>query len=750
MNKLSKKLFSIFTSLVLVAGVSVPRISANAEVQQPSTTITIFHTNDMHGRLLDASKSGVLTQIGADYTAAIKKSVPDSLLIDAGDATQGLPFASISKGADVIALMNAAGYDGMVLGNHEFDYGKAQALANAALAKFPMVSANTLDNGKPLLAGINGNNGQDFIKTVNGVKIGFFGITTQETVYKTNPSNLPGITFEDPIATSKTEVAKLKSEGAKVIVGIMHIGNDASSSPISEDIAKAVDGINVIIDGHSHSVENKIVNATLIAQTACYSANIGRIDITVAGDGTISSTENLIPASKVTGISKDPDATVKALADKINESQQPIFKNIVGFTNSTLWGGTVNGQSVARLGETSMGDLIADSMIYGAKSQVTGTEYSLLPIVALENGGGVRDSILPGYINQGQVTTVLPFGNILSLKVVTPSILYKAMENGVSSIVLKDGKISGADGRFPQISGMRFEYNPALPKLSRVTKIVLTNPDGSDKQVLNPTDNTTEIVLASNDYEIGGGDGYNMLGSLKNIGEGGALDVLCSQYITKLTKDNGGIFSYPNNQNRCTITTGYDFKPYTASITVNKDSSPLANAAVKYSIDGGKSIQAVTDANGILTIANIPSGAHTIRVTNNNLLAFTYINDMIGLNTSDKIAVTVATNDQASAAEVFAKINALSSNPTLADKDAIAAARKAYDELTDSQKALVTNYSKLTQVETAFAKLSTESSQTSNLSQTGSIANIDSLLGLSVLMLLAGTALLAHKKKDTN
>lgn len=219
MKKSYKKFLSIALSFALVLVTCGTRLTAVTVKAATGTQITIFHTNDMHGRLLDATKvdsnkNTVLTQIGADYVAAIKESVPGSLLIDAGDATQGLPFSTVSKGADVINLMNAAGYDGMTLGNHEFDYGKTQLLSNAALAKFPVVSANTMDNGKPLLAGINGNNGEDFIKTVNGIKVGFFGITTQETVYKTNPSNLPGVTFSDTISTSQAEVTKLKGEGA--------------------------------------------------------------------------------------------------------------------------------------------------------------------------------------------------------------------------------------------------------------------------------------------------------------------------------------------------------------------------------------------------------------------------------------------------------------------------------------------------------------------------------------------------------
>lgn len=699
-SKFPKRLSSILISLVMVLGILNVKFTAFAEENSTSVQITIFHTNDMHGRLLNAFNNAtpkVLTQIGADYVAAIKKSVPGSILIDAGDATQGLPFATISKGADVIKLMNAVGYDGMLLGNHEFDYGKDQAFANASLANFPVISANTKLNGKPFLEGVNGNNGQNFIKIVNGVKIGFFGITTEETVYKTNPSNLQGITFEDPIKTSQQQVDKLKSEGAKVIVGIMHIGNDSSSDPVSEDIAQKINGINVIIDGHSHTVENKVVNNTLIAQTGANSANLGRIDINIDSNGNISSTESLISAAQATTYA--PDSTVSALLSQISSSQSAIFAKVVGHTDTTLWGGTVNGQSVGRLVETNLGDLVADAMADSAKLQVKGTEYDGLPVVSLENGGGIRDTIPAGDINQGQVTTVLPFGNILSLKEVTPNILYGVLENGVSKITGQDktsGEIKGADGRFPQISGMRFEYNPLNEVGNRVTKIVLLNSDGTDKQVLDRNDKSTRIVLVSNDYEVGGGDGYTMLGSLKNIGEGNALDVVTAQYITKLTQNGGGSFSYASTQNRIKVISDFTYVPYTASITVKNGKDPLSNTVVFYSIDKGQAVTAKTDENGVLTISNVASGSHTISIVYNNTKTDVYINNIIG-------------------AAISTPVNAVfsSAQPAAADKTA-------------------------------------ENSSAGVLPQTGSYVDTTSLIIIGFVFIIFGGTIFAYKRKSIN
>lgn len=770
---MKKKLTAYIVSIMIIISsfaVQIPVYAA--DTSDGSVSITVFHTNDMHSRVLDSFKNNVLTQIGSDYVSAIKKSVPNSLLIDAGDATQGLPFATLTKGADVIKLMNAAGYDGMVLGNHEFDYGQDNTLSNAKLANFPVISANTIKNGKPFLEGINGNNGCDFIKTVNGIKVGFFGITTQETSYKTNPANITGITFEDPIATSKAEVAKLKSEGASVIIAIDHIGDDPSSNPTSSDIAKNVDGINVIIDGHSHTLENTVVNNTLIAQTVCYSANLGRLDIKVSPDGKVTAAENMISAADATKYT--PDSNVSNLASQINEKQKQLFATKVGHTSTALWAGTVNNQSIARIGETNLGDLIADAMKDSTKSQVQGTAYENLPIVALENGGGVRDSIPEGDITAGEISTVLPFGNILSLKEVTPAILYGVIENGVSKVVSQDqttGVLNGADGRFPQISGIRFEYDPTKPSLNRVNKIYLLNADGSDKQLLDKNDTTTKIVLVSNDYEVSGGDGYTMLGNLKNIGEGASLDGIVTKYISDLTQNGNGTFSYPMVQGRSKVVSNYVYKPYTAAITlVGSDSKNLANASVLYSIDKGTVYSANTDANGVLKISNIPSGAHTVSILTSGAAADAYIDDLIGSGTVSPVSAALQVSNSYVAEKVTDIINKIPDKVTLTDKPAVTIARAAYNLLTPDQKTLVANSNKLTEAEKAINNLNPapasnttapvsgkSNSNTSNakpasaakLPQTGSLVDTNLLIDLGILLLAIGATLFAASKKNT-
>ncbi|RDU24633.1 bifunctional metallophosphatase/5'-nucleotidase [Anaerosacchariphilus polymeriproducens] len=734
-----------------------------------TTTITIFHTNDLHGHLIDEYNSaGTLTTIGMDYVAAIRNSVPDSLLVDAGDSTQGVPFANISKGKDVIKLTNAARYDVGVLGNHEFDFGLNAALTNVKNANYPILSANTIYNKLPFLKDIKGigiteNNGCNLIKMVNGIKVGFFGITTPETAYKTNPSYLKdstsSVTFEDPITISQQEINKLKAEGAQVIVGIMHIGNEPTASPNSIDIANQLSGLNILIDAHSHTVENNVVNGTLIAQVGCYGEALGRIDVTVSDNGEVSSKETLInPADAQKTYTPDP--AIKTLAEDLSNKQSTQFQKVIGHTSSVLWGGVVDDTSVARLVESNLGDLVADAMADNAREHIADTNVANLPVVALENGGGVRESIPAGDITFGHVSTVLPFGNLLSLKEVTPNILYQILENGVSKIGGQDlttGVISGADGRFPQVSGMRFSYNPngspsntsLTPAVTgnRIKQIVLLNSDGSDMQTLDRNDTSTKIVLATNDYENAGGDGYTMLSDIKNIGEGDALDVITANYIKKLTNQGNGTFSYPNSQNRICVDTDFIYPNYIAAITLTDKNGTIANKQVLYNLDNTSAAYGTTDENGILTITNLTSGAHTIYVYHNDNCNAAYVNDIIG-KTAAASEMTAQSDEQKIAHHMMKKILALPFNITSSNVDTVNAALESFKNLTEAQKDLIANASLLISKKEIALSISAKKENSSTANPNVTVNNSFIFLLILINIITAICILIIYIKKN--
>lgn len=283
----------------------------------------------------------------------------------------------------------------------------------------------------------------------------------------------------------------------------------------------------------------------------------------------------------------------------------------MGTSKTPLWGGTINGINEARLSETNLGCLVADAMTWKAKQLVplTHPAYRDLPIVALQNGGGVRATVKAGNITVGDVLNVLPFGNTIAFKVVTPAQLYAIVENGVSKVVSQNastGQISGADGRFPQISGFSFTYDPRKPAGSRVTSLSLDNHTS-----LNRTDSSGKLILASNDYEIAGGDGYGILKGLPSAGEGSGLDTVLEDYIQNL----GGTVSPPIFSKRITCAGGYVPKPYTASVRVEQNGVPVtANTAVSYSVDGSGFQDATAGEGGIVSLPNLPDGPHAVQV----------------------------------------------------------------------------------------------------------------------------------------
>ncbi len=648
----SAAMATLLSFTLVFAMAPLTALSASA-ADDSNNTITIYHTNDIHGKLNSTyNEDGTLSQIGMDVLASAKENTPNSLLVDSGDVSQGQLITAQSKGAFAFTMMNAAGYDVMTLGNHEFDYGVDQLLSNVKTAKFPVLAANVKRDGSLLLKGVQSGidgydgNGASVIKTVAGKKIGFFGITTTETAYKTNPNNLKGTTFDSETETAQAQADALKAAGADLVVGIMHVGIDASSDPTSTKVAQETTGIDIILDGHSHSLDNEQVKnkdgskTVYIDQTGTGAANVGVLQISFdANDQPTITSENESPADF--GKKFKADQKVTAVYDEADKALDPLRKTVIGKSENTLYGGTYEGQNVCRADETNLGSLIGDAMVDKAAQLVQGrSEYASTPIVALENGGGVRTTLPAGDITVADVNTVLPFGNTLSVKEVTPAILYKALEVGVSG-VYQDGKLAAVGG-FPQVGGMRFEFDIANQNFdattgqegSRVTKIVLLNKDGSDGQVLSRTDNTTKLLLASNDFTIAGGDGFTMLSGLKAVAESDGLDTIVQDYITNLTEQGNGSFRYDSNDRCVILNHGMPVTPYTGSFTVKQGDSVLANTKVLVSVDGGEKATLMTNSDGVLKLEKLKAGGHAVEVFDESgkKIMDEFTNNLLGLN----------------------------------------------------------------------------------------------------------------------
>lgn len=453
--------------------------------------ITIVHTNDTHARIKD--------NVGFAKIAAkvkeLKKNIGNVLVLDAGDTFHGQTIATIPRGESVVDVMNAIGYDAMVPGNHDFNYGQDRLVELAGMAKFPIISANVVKtDGTTLLKPY-------IIKEINGVKIGIFGLSTPETVYKTHPDNVKGLTFKNPIETAKAMVAELKDK-TDIIIALSHLGLDASSEFTSEMVAKQVNGIDIIVDGHSHTVLNEgmKVNDTLIVQTGEYDNNLGTVNFTYK-DGKI----NIINAklfNKNTLANIAEDTEIQKIIKSVEDENKKITEVVVGKTDVKLLGERAN----VRTGETNLGNLITEAML-----KVTGAD------LAFTNGGGIRASIDIGEITKGEVITVLPFGNYVVTKEVKGSDILAALEVGVKDY-------PNASGGFPHIAGMTFKFDPAKKAGSRVYEVKI---NGS------PLDKNKTYKMATNDFTAAGGDNYTMFKAYPITGEYDSLDVILANYIQK-------------------------------------------------------------------------------------------------------------------------------------------------------------------------------------------------------------------------
>lgn len=632
-KKIKRRNGKILAAIVVPCFVMLLGASAAAMVlgTAHSEQVVIYHTNDTHGYLAGDGSS----IIGIDQVAGLKESTPDAILVDAGDATQGMPMASLTKGADVIELMNLAGYDLMTAGNHEFDFGTEQFLSNVALADFPVLAANIYQDGTPLLDGMQeGSDGCHTVMERDGVRIGFFGLTTVQTATATNPTGIAGLEFRDEIETAKKEIDELEQEDVDVIVAVCHLGDgDAPCTSIA--LADAMTGeyqdkLDVIIDGHSHTVENREQNGILIAQTGSGMTGVGKLTLTVSADE-VEATEELLTAADMANVPTKAAVTQKL--QQIEASQAELLEESIGQTNTTLWAGWIGDIATTRFVETNFGDLVADAFWDAATSflQQNGTpEEKTMPVIAVENGGGIREAVPNGEITKGDLIAAFPFSNTLYMKKITPQILYQMMEVSGSLLdgqdpetgMLLQQQISGG---FLQIAGFQVVFDPDGAEGEKVVRITLA---GQSKP-LDRNDTTTQLILVSNNYIMSGGNDYTMLADLPKYGEaGGELETI-QNYIARCLED-GVLVDYAGLQNRIMMTGGqYQPKDYMAAILVTDEKgNPLPNQALSYRVDGGQRMNANTDGNGFLRIT-VTDGSHGVRLS--DAQAEVYVDNYAGL-----------------------------------------------------------------------------------------------------------------------
>ena len=498
----------------------------------------ILHTNDVHGRIVE--EKGV---IGDAKLAAVideeRAKNPSTLVVDAGDAFQGLPISNSSKGEERAKILNEIGYDAMAVGNHEFDFGLDEAKKYKEILNFPLLSSNTYINGARLFEA---STIVDKDKNVVGDEFVVIGVTTPETATKTHPKNVQGVTFTDPISEVNKVIdeieARATAEGKtyKNYVVLAHLGVDTTTpvewrgSTLAEELSKnpKLKGKRVtVIDGHSHTVQSTTYGENVTYnQTGSYLNNIGKI--TYQANQLLGNPQQISAASTKNVV---PNAKVAAMVQKIKEQYDAENAKIVR-DNSPV---ELNGQREnVRVRETNLGNVVADALYeYGQ------TGFSHKTNLAVTNGGGLRETIAKDKpITKGSVIAVLPFGNTISQIKVTGQNIADMFTKSLGSILQeKDGKtvldengqpLLEPSGGFLQVSGAKVYYDTSLPAEKRVLYVEIKNPETGQYEPLNLA---KDYYLTTNDFLAAGGDGYTMLGGARE--EGPSMDVAFADYLAK-------------------------------------------------------------------------------------------------------------------------------------------------------------------------------------------------------------------------
>lgn len=442
--------------------------------------IMIIHTNDIHGRVQPSGSVLGLAKIST-IVNNVRNQYAYTFLVDGGDTFHGTTFATIGEGLSVLRAMNAVGYDLMVAGNHDFNYGQDRLLELSQLANFPILAANVryTDTGDAFL-------NPYVIQNFGGVRVGFFGMASPETLYKTHPRNVEGLDFVSPIESAR-EMVSILSPITDVIVMLAHVGIDEDTIETTIDVATAVPGIDIIIDGHSHNLlpEGLRVGNTLIAQAGEYGQNVGAVAISRAPG--FATRAFMLDATDV-----EPDPYVENLVDLIATAQDDILNVEVGST-AVLLEGT---RGPSRTSETNLGRILTNAMLLEADADV-----------AFTNGGGIRASIQPGVVTLRDIISVLPFGNIITTIEVTGADIVAALEHGTSAA-------PNESGGFPHVAGLTYTLDLDAPEGERVKNVVVGGT---------PINLTRTYRLATNDFLAAGGDQYSMFAGRPMVGRGAGL-----------------------------------------------------------------------------------------------------------------------------------------------------------------------------------------------------------------------------------
>lgn len=508
---------SVLLVLVFAGCKSVSHVGRKAD-----RSIVVLYENDVHCAIDGyALLAGLRDQIADTAYVAV---------VSNGDYLQGASAGAISKGGYIIDIMNSVGYDAVTLGNHEFDYKTPRMLELMQKLSAPVTCVNLYDTKTRQRVFL-----PSVVKQYGKRKIGFVGAVTPATIsteqyaffddagnqlYELKPTELNSLIQQS--------VDQLRREGVDYVVVLSHLGeadNDLHVS--SHTVIQATNGIDALLDGHTHStipcelVANRDGRQVIVSETGTKFANIGKLLITP--DGHIST--QLIPAAELTAV----NSRVKHTTDSIKTELEQITNRVVCQSDAPLTILDANGRQEVRFAETNAGDIVTDAYRY-----VTGAQ------IGLSNGGGIRTNLPAGNLTYGDMVSLLPFDNNVCMVEITGAQLVELLTRGTHDTPRENGD-------FPQSSGIRFTVHTSTHTISDLTVL---NPSTGQYEPVQPD---KVYTLATIDYCVTGGGFFGILKNNKILKANVAAYSECLiRYVTEKLEGHIGA-EYAKPQGRITI-----------------------------------------------------------------------------------------------------------------------------------------------------------------------------------------------------
>lgn len=500
--------------------------------------VTLVHTNDIHTRFEETDENGnVCTEELMDanrcYGGVARRATaiqnfrendPNVLLLDAGDQFQGPTlWFYVYKGMATAHFMELLEYNVMALGNHEFDNGIEDIVRFMRNVTFPVISCNIDSTEEPDMSGLYACSS---IVTIENKDIAIVGYTTVTTVDYAKPGNL---VFQDEVSVLQEEVTRLQEQGINKIIALGHSGIDTDL-----EIARQVPGVDIVVGGHSNTFlyngepptshspfgdypllvtpDDDPTRSVLVVHAYAYGVYLGHLSVTFDDDGEVESYDGN-PVLLDSSFSKDP--IVLAEMQSWNEKVQNVASSVVGLSLVEL----VGDYPVCGTRECNLGNMLTDAMVF-TYFDTSGDPSGWSPVtLAIHTAGSIRSSLVAGEIPIGQLNQIMPYGNTIDLVELEGRYLLEVLETAIAGV--NEGEPSGS---FPQMSGIRVEYDLMAPPMERVLRVhVLCS--ACDVPQYEPLEENTIYKVAMNSYMAGGGGGFQVIRENRLSKVSGILDL---------------------------------------------------------------------------------------------------------------------------------------------------------------------------------------------------------------------------------